>query len=1014
MQSNTLPPQDRTPLFCADIYPTSTFYQSSSPESIRQNLTSLAALLQKFIDNHCKDTLEGYIWYREALKITVADQTDNGEKPARLCAYMKHGGSVEDEWLAVHLLLLASETFQNELESQNISKITDSRTLCINIYDEDGQFLMIEGAKELPDWVQPNNADGRLWIMGGAFHLITLEHHPGDFVSSQPFESSLEEGSPLKHVTALELLQSGKDFLAPPRFTECLQRNRMPSFPNLKWAQDLQHSTLAYLPIVAAKIISRFPQLLADAAQAFEAREGPKDARILRDLNVLGEGRDTSQPEKSMQAFLIKIKLPRRMYATLLAERYFPPKVFGSSWRDNVMKYWDLVEKELKKGSKLEVEDEIILKEEGRRKDLGCKIVCGLELVHSNVKERILNNPKNLFDIQDDQVRSSASYNQFIQSLTNQGYFDKEVQDSYQWKQKEKEALRIWRSMMLSKDEADDRHASDDLAFVLDAVKMCTRDRSFPPHIDAQKSPLTLRLYEDPDDFLYDSSATESKFSTGAHPTDDENEDAEKIALQQLNAFSDKLQTFVEGEGDEVGALFEDEGLDGKGDKEEMEEDDTIEEERKKEALQKLIPPLPENEWGAGTGSSQQKQPTNMDTDADIVTEGVKNTSTTQSKEDRLAGFSNHTAYDGASDSDESIDDEILRAGDTEEDRINRARSLDIEAAFRQEEERYKMAVEDGDFLDDDEEWEDESDLEQNAKEPKKDFALGQNEMLNFLEFARKELGLSEEQYQDILDQRRSRGEYVPQLSTEKEKPNVSHKGKPKASVNSKKDEDDSMSQGKSQAYNAASDYEALKEAERNGKTFRQQTQENKSKSLRNERTTKSERDAARLRAERAVQEIEEQAVNKRMYEPSASNSSDPFQHLMDSMDAELLKLKQRNGKQKDKVDEKDFISLGSSQKATRKEHINEYEDDDDEDEDEEMMSAQDAELLEKMLHNGLPSSLQALLQKNDSDPSSMTNVERQVMDDMLKSYQSQMGQAGPVGNLLGRFGIGKLPQFEP
>jgi len=1007
MQPNSIHTADRTPLFYADIYPSSTFYESNSKDSIRQSLTSLATLLQKFIDDHCKETLGGYIWYRETLKVTVADQTEDGEKPARLYAYMRHGGSVEDEWLAVHLLLLASESFQNVKDSDNIKDSPQSRKFCVNICDEDGQFLMIEGAEELPDWVQPNNADGRLWIMGGKFHLLTLDCHPGDVISRSP-ESSMEEGNSLKHVTALQLLQSETDSAAPPRFIAALQRNRMPSFPELKWAQDYQHSTLVYLPIVAAKLISRFPQILADAAEAFEGREGPKDARLLRDLHVFGGMQNTlqTQTEEGVPAFLVKVKLPRRMYATLLAERYFPPKCFGTAWRESVMKYWDMLEKEMKQGSRLEAEDEIILKEKGRRRDLGCKIVCGLELVHSNVKNRTLNNPKNLFEIQDDQVRSSAAYNQFIKSLTSQGYFDREVQDSYLWKQKEKEALRLWRSMMLSKNDVDDLNTSDDLAFILDAVKMCSRDRSFPPHLDSNKGAQALRLYEDPDDFLYDASRVEDKSNTGANP--DASEDAERIAMQQLNAFSDKLQTFVEGEGDEVGALFEDEGLDGKGDEDEMEEDDNDEYENKRQALQKLIPPLPEDEWGARTGKSErktsfkQKQSTDMDTDADIVTEGVKNSPSTPNKQsglNRLAGFSSHNKYDGASDSDESVDDEILRAGDTEEDRINRARSLDIESVFRQEEERHQMAMEDGDFLDDEDGWEDESDLDQAGKEINKEFALGRKDMLNFLEFARIELGLSEEQYQGILDERRSRGEYVPQLSSKEEKPDIFHKAKPKS-----KNENENISQSKSQTYNTKSDYEALKEAERNGKTFRQQTQENKLKSLRNERTTKSEKEAARLRAERAVQEIEEQAARKKDYEPSTSKSSDSFQRLMDNMDAELIKLKQDKGKKKEKVDHEDFVSLGARK----------FDNTSSDDEDEEMMSAQDAELLEKMLHDDLPSSLRALLQKNDSDPSSMTTVERQIMDDMLKSYHAQMGQAGPVGNLMGRMGIGKLSQFEP
>ncbi|PWN32409.1 uncharacterized protein FA14DRAFT_161858 [Meira miltonrushii] len=664
MQSNTLPTQDRTPLFCADIYPSSTFYESDSPDTIHQNLTSLAALLQKFINDHCKDTLEGYIWYREPLKVSVADQTDDGEKPARLCASMRHGGSVEDEWLAVHLLILASEKFQDE---------PSARGFCANVYDEDGQFLMIEGAEELPDWLNPNNADGRLWIMGGAFHLLTLEHHPGDD-EVQTLEASLEEGKSLKHITALKALQSRRDTVASPQFVETLQRNRMPTFPELGWAQDCQHSTVVYLPMLAAKLVSRYPQIIADAAEAFEGREGPKDARTLRDLSVFGG--------QGGPAFLIRIKIPRRMYAMLLGERYFPPKVFGAEWRESVMKYWDALEEE--RGDKTVAEGEIAVKEEGRRRDLGCKIVCGLELMHSNVKSRMLNNPKNLFDVQDDQMREAEAYQQFIKSLSRQGYFDGELQDSYQWKEKEREALKIWRSASQSK---NDEHTSDELGFVLDAVKACAQDRSLPPYVDAQKGAKALRLYEDPDDWVYEEGETA-------------NEDAEGIAMEQLNAFKDKMQTFFEGEGGQ--GLFEED--------EEEEEEEENEAEKRRRALEELIPPLPEGEWGAKAGKSDKQS---------VEMEGVSGKS-------RLKGFTSYAEYDGVCDVDEDEEDEILRAGDAEEDRMRRARALGIEREYEEEEMRFRMAVEDGDVG---EEWGDGEDEEE--------FAIGEKEVVEFIEFAR-------------------------------------------------------------------------------------------------------------------------------------------------------------------------------------------------------------------------------------------------------------------------------------
>lgn len=66
---------------------------------------------------------------------------------------------MEDEWFATHLLLRAS----SELAEH---------ALCISIEDEDGQFLLIEAADHLPDWITPEGVVNRVWIHDGHLHLV--------------------------------------------------------------------------------------------------------------------------------------------------------------------------------------------------------------------------------------------------------------------------------------------------------------------------------------------------------------------------------------------------------------------------------------------------------------------------------------------------------------------------------------------------------------------------------------------------------------------------------------------------------------------------------------------------------------------------------------------------------------------------------------------------------------------------------------------------------------------------
>lgn len=47
------------------------------------------------------------------------------------------------------------------------------------VWDNDGEFLLIEAAYGLPRWVKPETAQNRVWLHGGAFHLVPLPRFAG-------------------------------------------------------------------------------------------------------------------------------------------------------------------------------------------------------------------------------------------------------------------------------------------------------------------------------------------------------------------------------------------------------------------------------------------------------------------------------------------------------------------------------------------------------------------------------------------------------------------------------------------------------------------------------------------------------------------------------------------------------------------------------------------------------------------------------------------------------------------
>lgn len=958
--------KEETPVLRGSIYPPASLSASSLP--------ALAVLLQSWCEVHCRETLQGYIWQREALKVTVNTASD---VPDHLSISMRHGGSVEDEWLVVHLLLLATAApcfseaaLLTTLEGRQEKDVLDTAGLLAEVKDEDGQFVLIEGADQLPHWVQPDNAEGRLWFYKGDIHLISPKVHVGDVTPSVK-EAQLDSSTikPLRASTAAALIRSSDiSTKASAAFQDAIIEQRLPSYPDLSWALYAQHSTLAYLPAKAARVLHQYPQLIADAAEAFDGREGPNDARVLREMKVFGPGEHGEG--NASDVLLVKVKLPRRLYATLLTQRYFPPRAFGDEWRRLVSVYWDTLEKASRGEESGVGEEERTM---ARRRDLGCKITCGLELAHANVKDRLRSRQRDMFATEGEaSMRSDPSYAPFIAALTNIGYFGTNIQDSLEWKRKESEALVLRKQLQSLPSKREDEHTSDDLHHLIDSVGKDDRGASQPPNILANLSAQALAREEDPDGFLYDrpeqvKAATSAGGPGGPDETSDTEE--EKVAMSQVNAFANKLQSFVDGKGDEVGAMFEDEEMgDESSDEESGDAEATrfenLSSEERAEAMSNLVPALDEREWGAKRAGEEQV----MAVDGEIENDNALKSRREEAPSVAPAtttGFSRRVQYDGASDSEESVDDEVLRAGDTNEDRINRAKWLGMEQELEEDEAMRRKAREDGDLM--------EEGMEGAVEGDGEDLQLGQEDLMNFIEFTRKELGLSVEQYENILQERRERGAYVPE--------------KNKSAF--------PTGRSKKVAFEDPSDvgHDRAHGEENLGGRRPAEMREEKARALHNQRTTAEEKDMARQRAQQVVEAAEAESGQRGGV--GAIAEEDSFARLMSAMDAELLKHSTSRGEVRDGL-----------QNATTVDDEMDEGDGGGEDE----MSAEDAELLERMLHSGPPASLRVLMEKEQNGDEGLSSVEQQVMESMLASYQAQLGGAGPVGALAGRLGVGRLP----
>ena len=122
-------------------------YQIHLPAASPDSLPALAAQMSTLALSLSKD----YIWHHPGgLSLTPSKpplSSTSQPAPAWLEGSTNVTDAVDDEWLLVWLLVQLSNKYEGAV---------------VGVSDEDGEFLLIEGADELPRWLTPDNATNRV------------------------------------------------------------------------------------------------------------------------------------------------------------------------------------------------------------------------------------------------------------------------------------------------------------------------------------------------------------------------------------------------------------------------------------------------------------------------------------------------------------------------------------------------------------------------------------------------------------------------------------------------------------------------------------------------------------------------------------------------------------------------------------------------------------------------------------------------------------------------------------
>ncbi|KAG0146512.1 hypothetical protein CROQUDRAFT_657324 [Cronartium quercuum f. sp. fusiforme G11] len=858
---------------------------------------------------HFNKNKSNFIWHHS--KLPKFEPSKNFDF---LSGKLKYGNSIQDEWFLVWCLYNISQKFNNTL---------------IQISDDDGEFLIIEAANHLPNWLTPELAQGRVWIKSGSLHLIPIKHPlTKDYINT-----------PLPISNALSILrnESLTTTIANSSINDIINKRLQNSNPE-QLTQNHLFNIKTYLHLDLYKLLKLNPSLIGEAINAF-CEKDRDDLKVCQTMprfypTPLPESNSTTTTTTTTRTSVFSLKalhLTRPLYAQLLNHQmiFNPPKPFiKSNWFNNQND-----PKELK------------------RRMISMKLLCGFEILFYHH----LNN-LNLLNFNQLSINPKPKiYQNYLNKLKKLNYFQDLLEGSQEWNLLEIKARENFLIERNNNYNQNNENELTNLIKILDNLKSGEEEEvnhsNFETESDIEsESDSWLDIN---DEMLNNLLKQDFNINEDNIKPTDEEERMMKGDVEKLLSFTERVENFVEGEGRLEGALHSDD--EHSSDEDDTEEDSEQEElradllasssklpnwtkpksyddEMSRKRLETLVPGIDQADWGQKDPVVQIPSPSLLSSNTEVNLQPIAATHTLKPITPLPPNSSEQESNSSTSVST-SINSKPKKRG---------MKGLVKESYDGVYDE---SSCEESD--DDNEGLEEQGD----EKKPRKESNLVvdvdmDSERDEFLNFAREALGLSEDQYQSILDSRRQRGAYVPPITNKFE-----------AEI----EKDFSNDEGE-EVKNSTK----FKLVDSQPTTFK-----GKGKIINFTPT------------------IDPELSN--MTSTQTKPNLNSFESLMTQMDKELKRHKQKGGP----------LSLNEGPDLIGKQfnHPNSNSDDSDSDSDVDLND------LDEVMENELKN----LMKKSDVIEENDHENDYEQISNFLESFKSQMGQPGPVGNLAGRVGLNLL-----
>ncbi|XP_078284511.1 protein ecdysoneless homolog [Rhinoraja longicauda] len=424
----------------------------------------------------------GYIWHNEAFNLSYT--AARGDIPSHIGGMTNFGDNVDDEWLIVYLIQQITKEFPDFVAS---------------IEDEDGDFLLIEAAKYLPKWLNPDTSVNRIFFYHGELHIIPLPQNTGEL-------SWLPAGNPtIPEVLSLLPTYSEKCLAVEP-IRKAISR-RIQTYPE-KIHND-QHRANCYVPAGVAAVLKHRPDLLAPAIQAFYLRD-PIDLRACRSFKFF-------LPETRVMAL---VTFSKCLYAQLQQQPFMPDR---------------------RSGYKLPAQSDQNFKAHA----LGMKLAHGFEILCAKCSQSVSNFKAG------NAVASDPQWERFLNSLKKNAYFRGELEGSARYRELLQMAEVYFQQSVARPKSSSTLSPGEQVMQLLQAqsysVEELQKEReNLPPEDD--DSWLNISL-EELDQMLAEASGT--KLLNAARQEEEEEEDGYDLhdITKCMKAFVSKVSSF---EGAEV------------------------------------------------------------------------------------------------------------------------------------------------------------------------------------------------------------------------------------------------------------------------------------------------------------------------------------------------------------------------------------------------------------------------------------------------------------------------------